>query len=171
MVKVFGYGAPSNFDGLKKGMLVYARPSPEQHYLGVISRVGSDFVLVVIASNGEDAPPYLINASAIHDAMWKIDGQLEIEPKGGDFTLPKIATPGGNGLIIDAAGDLFAVVVQREYGGFERYIIHLASGEHADGTNHAEAARPFATLSDFSVSVRQAGREKSFAFTSLTPDR
>lgn len=171
-VKALGFANPIDFNALKKGMLVYSQPSEGQRYFGVISKIRSDDVLVVIASNSEEAAPFVINASAIHNTMWCIRGQLEIEPASGEISFPPISTPTANGLILDASGSLFAVILQREpWGQTDRYIINLATGEHAVSADGDTTLRPYSTISDFSMFVTVDGRKGRFTMPSLTPDR
>lgn len=168
---VFGFGAPLDFNSVEKGMLAFAQPSEGQRYFGVIGKIRSDLVLIVIAASGSEAPPYVINVSALHNNMWRVPGDLEIEPRDGNFAYPPIDTPHSNGLVMDADGRLFAIVMQRDpWNSVERYIFDIATGEHADGEASAQPKRPFAAVSDPAMYIRQEGRKDRYAVDGLTPD-
>ena len=163
MVKVYGYGVPVKFNNLRKGLVVYIHPSADEKYLGVITKNVNDWVVVVLASSAGSIPPFLIDAAAVISDMWSIDGNLEIEPKDGEFVFVKDTSSTSEKIIIDSSGDIFAVVKDNDYS--EWRIIHLASGEHADGSNHEAVSKPVAVLTDFAIFIRQEGRDQRFTLT------
>lgn len=152
--KAFGFATPLSHKSLEKGQLVLAQYGKDNRYFGVVSQMGSEFVLIVIASSDGEVPNEL-NLDEGDAGLWRIPGDLEVEPEGAAFGASQV-TANGRGFVIDESGDVLARIAPQNRNSPGIYYVSLSTGEIVKPVGNTALHRRVKFF------VRQAGRDERY---------
>lgn len=160
---IFGFARPIPFGKLKKGMLVLAAPVDGQRFLGVVTKIREDFILIVLSATDGDVLGNLDLGYCVDD-LWLVPGLLEMEPIGPAFEAGsrRAIVPG---YVLDSDGNAGVIFHHTEFGQTKQFLVNLDTGEHFD------RAEKIGYFKDARFFIRQEGRKERFPMPDLTAER